>query len=104
LGFGVSYLLFDFIGVRQLSAFETNIALSSPHLPLWKDKRFAVNPDRAYFELVDNDNNELSIFHSGLYLPFPYLAPLRLQPGSFLIKLSEMCPKSQRNCTDKNQL
>jgi len=49
IGFGIGYLLFDFIGTYQLSAFETSVALNSPHLPLWKNKRFAVNPDRAYF-------------------------------------------------------
>lgn len=49
LGFGVSYLLFDFIGTMQLNEAENNIALNSKHLPLWKNKNKAVNPDRAFF-------------------------------------------------------
>ena len=56
-GFGVSYLLFDLIGSWQLADQEKNCALNSKHLPLWKNKRLAVNPDRAFFELVDSDNN-----------------------------------------------
>jgi hypothetical protein len=65
-GFGLGYLLLDYIGTQQAAELEKNVALNSRHLPLWKNKRLAVNPDRAYFELVDSDNNELSIFHSGL--------------------------------------
>ena len=65
-GFVGSYLVFDEIGTRQRADFEQKIALNSENLPLWVSKRAAVNPDRVYFELIDSNDNEPSIFHSGL--------------------------------------
>jgi hypothetical protein len=57
LGFVGGLLLFDFVGTQQIADFERNVALNSRHLPLWKSKRAAVNPDRAFFELIDSSNN-----------------------------------------------
>lgn len=48
-GFGFSYLMFDLIGTYQLADAEKDCALNSRHLPLWKNKNLAVNPDRAFF-------------------------------------------------------
>lgn len=66
MGFVGGLLTFDFIGTQQVAEFEKGIALNSKHLPLWSSIRTAVNPDRAYFELIDSQDNKPSIFHSGL--------------------------------------
>lgn len=57
ISFVGSLLVFDYIGTQQLAEFENNVAKNSKYLPLWSSKRAAVNPDRAYFELVDSLQN-----------------------------------------------
>lgn len=65
-GFTSGLLVLDYFGTLRTESFENDIALNSKHLPLWKNKGAAVNPDRVYFELLDDQNYEPSIFHSGL--------------------------------------
>lgn len=36
--------------------------------PAWFQKDRVINPERIYFELDDNNNNEPNIYHSGMYL------------------------------------
>jgi len=64
---GFSYLLSNSIYGSLVVSNITALALGSKHLPLWSNKNYAVNPDRAYFELDDDKGNSPTIFHSGLY-------------------------------------
>jgi len=48
-GFVGGFILFDFIGTKQLAQYEQNVALNCHNLPLWKNKLRAVNPDRIFF-------------------------------------------------------
>ena len=45
----VGYDLFNLYGGFRLETIKRNIILSSKHLPLWSNLRYAVNPDRAFF-------------------------------------------------------
>ena len=62
----LGYDLFTLYGNARISSLQRELVLSAKHLPLWSNPRFAVNPDRAFFELADDKHNEPLIFHSGL--------------------------------------
>ena len=65
----VGFELFSLYGSSRLTSIKRDLVLSSQGIPLWSNLRWAVNPDRAFFELADDRQNEPLIFHSGLYLP-----------------------------------
>ena len=64
-GVGGYFLAQAFSSLRVRSIIEGEV-LGGAHVPLWSSARHAVNPDRAFFELADERNNEPLIFHSGL--------------------------------------
>lgn len=62
----LGYDLFSLYGHARLTSIKRELVLGGKHIPLWSNLRFAVNPDRAYFELADEKHNEPLVFHSGL--------------------------------------
>ena len=91
-GLGGWLLASGFSNLRVKSIVEGEV-LNGAHVPLWSNPRNAVNPDRAYFELADERNNEPLIFHSGLYF-CPEIGPPRRQRGSFPTRSSAACRPS----------
>ena len=53
IGGVAGFELFQLYGGFRLDTIKRNILLSAKHLPLWSNLRYAVNPDRAFFELAD---------------------------------------------------
>ena len=53
LGSLVGYDIFSFYGSAKISSLQRDLVLGSKNMPLWSNLRYAVNPDRAYFELAD---------------------------------------------------
>ena len=67
LAAGVGYDLFTFYKWSRKSSVQRDAVLGGKNVPLWSNLRNAVNPDRAFFELADEKNNDPLVFHSGLY-------------------------------------
>lgn len=45
--------LLKIYGNKKIEDLKRETILSAKHLPLWSNQRYAVNPDRLYFELAD---------------------------------------------------
>lgn len=52
---------------QSLKSSHENL-LKKEVFPAWFQKERVVNPSRVFFELDDNNNNEPTIYHSGMYL------------------------------------
>ena len=52
---------------KSLKSSHENL-LKKEVFPAWFKKDRVVNPERVFFELDDNNNNEPSIYHAGMYL------------------------------------
>lgn len=52
---------------KSLKSSHENL-LKKEVFPAWFQKDRVVNPSRLFFELDDNNNNEPTIYHAGMYL------------------------------------
>ena len=88
LAAGAGFDLFTFYKWSRKASVQRDAVLGGKNVPLWSNLRNAVNPDRAFFELADERNNDPLVFHSGLYTLIKE-GPQKPQPGLFLTRLSE---------------
>lgn len=62
-------------------------------LPLWKDKRYVVNIDRAFFHLDDSNHNKPDLLYHGLYHYHLYIGLPKMLPKCSPMPSADPHPK-----------